>query len=232
MVRRAAARGGILRGAPGDLIESEWLYIAYSDSGRYLEELFRLPGRARYVHSSGGSTRYPFIPLLAEPLVVPAGSTIYVIADQRAEVRVWDAGGDLRSLWRWMPLHQTPVSEVWDRYKTEDLDHIGDPDTKRFYASYYAENLPLPLLTPAANELVVDRKGFLWIERYKMPWDDENPWDVFASTGGWLGWVDLPRDLQVFDIGEDYVLGKAVDDLGVERVQVWKLWREPDAGEK
>ena len=223
----APAGGGRLSGNPGDIIESEFLYVMYSDSGRYLKELFRLPGRTRYIHSDRGLTRYPYVPLLAERFVVPARLSVYVIAGQQAEIQVWDAGGSMRSLWRWRAQLQRPLSNVWDRYKRETLERRDDPDDRRWYASYYEQDLPLPEVTPAANKLMVDRQGFVWIERYKMPWDEDNPWDVFAPTGEWLGWVDLPRSLQVFDIGEDYVLGKVVDDLGVERVQVWTLRREP-----
>lgn len=224
----APAGGGRLSGKPGDIIESEFLYVMYSDSGRYLEELFRLPGRTRYIHSHGGHMRFPYVPLLAERIVVPARSSVYVIAGQQAEIQVWDAGGGMRSLWRWRAQLQRSLSNVWDRYKRESLERIDDPNDRRFYATYYEEDLPLPELTPAASELKVDRQGFVWIERYKMPWDEGNPWDVFAPTGEWLGWVDLPPGLRVFDIGEDYVLGRTLDDLGVERVQVWTLRREPD----
>lgn len=39
--------------------------------------------------------------------------------------------------------------------------------------------------------------------------------------------MDLPPDLNVFEIGEDYVLGGVSDELGIERVQLWPLDRSP-----
>jgi len=35
----------------------------------------------------------------------------------------------------------------------------------------------------------------------------------------------MPSGLGVFEIGEDYILGRARDELGVEHVQLWGLDR-------
>ena len=41
-----------------------------------------------------------------------------------------------------------------------------------------------------------------------------------------LGFVETPAGLQdIYEIGEDYILGRATDELGVEYVQVWSLSR-------
>ena len=50
-------------------------------------------------------------------------------------------------------------------------------------------------------------------------------WTVFDSEGRIQGLVETPPGLDVFEIGEDYVLGLAEDELGVEHVQMWALGR-------
>ena len=37
--------------------------------------------------------------------------------------------------------------------------------------------------------------------------------------------METPPGLEVFEIGEDYVLGLVEDELGVEYVQLWSLDR-------
>ena len=38
-------------------------------------------------------------------------------------------------------------------------------------------------------------------------------------------WSKRPKASRVFEIGEDYILAKVTDDLGVEYVRLWGLMR-------
>jgi hypothetical protein len=38
-----------------------------------------------------------------------------------------------------------------------------------------------------------------------------------------LGKTDAPSELTIFEIGADYILGKSVDSLGIERVVLLRL---------
>lgn len=49
--------------------------------------------------------------------------------------------------------------------------------------------------------------------------------DVFRPDGIYLGTVKLPHDLRQVEIGPDYVLGVAKDELGVEHVRMYGLDR-------
>ena len=40
-----------------------------------------------------------------------------------------------------------------------------------------------------------------------------------------LGYLETPSGLRIFEIGEDYILGRVWDELGVESVRVWPLER-------
>lgn len=46
---------------------------------------------------------------------------------------------------------------------------------------------------------------------------------MFDPQGRWLGQVKTPARFLVFDIGADYIAGKAIDDLDVEHVRVYAL---------
>ena len=49
---------------------------------------------------------------------------------------------------------------------------------------------------------------------------------MIDSAGRWLGEVALPEDLEVWEIGADYVLGVFDDALGVEHVRKYRLIKQ------
>jgi hypothetical protein len=48
-------------------------------------------------------------------------------------------------------------------------------------------------------------------------------WDVFDTTGAWLGTVPVPSGFGPWDIGDDWILGVEQDELDVEYVVVYPL---------
>ena len=50
-------------------------------------------------------------------------------------------------------------------------------------------------------------------------------WTVFDAEGRVLGFVETPEELEVYEIGEDYLWGRVTDELGVASVQLWPLER-------
>jgi len=86
-----------------------------------------------------------------------------------------------------------------------------------------AEYAPqLPAIYP---DLKVDALGYLWIGRYHFVGALTQEWEVFDSTGVWLGSVDTPPGLEVHEIGVDQIIGVAKDDYDVPYVQVHRLSR-------
>jgi hypothetical protein len=66
----------------------------------------------------------------------------------------------------------------------------------------------------------MDDERRIWLERFRLPGDTgPRRWDVIAANGEWLGTVDVPPRFTLFRAGRDYVLGRTLDSLGVERVQ-------------
>jgi hypothetical protein len=80
---------------------------------------------------------------------------------------------------------------------------------------------PLPEHYPAYDQGLVDRVGYLWVRRGEPP----HLWDVFGLEGGWVANVTLPTEMDVHDIGEDYILGVWEDELDVEYVRMYGLDR-------
>ena len=102
---------------------------------------------------------------------------------------------------------------------------------KRYNATLDA--FPLPESFPAFSALEVDALGYLWVREYNLPGDEDRAlWAVFDPEGLVQGFVETPPGLVIYEIGEDYILGKMQDELGVEYVHLWGLERsesEPPA---
>lgn len=80
---------------------------------------------------------------------------------------------------------------------------------------------------PAFAEIMSDAAGYLWVREFEPP-KEAGPapvWTVFSPEGRVLGFVETPAGLEIYEIGEDYVLGHAEGELDVEMIQVWPLRR-------
>lgn len=52
----------------------------------------------------------------------------------------------------------------------------------------------------------------------------------FDPEGAWLGRVALPMGLDVYEIGSDYILGRSMDKVEVERILVYELVKGSGTG--
>lgn len=90
----------------------------------------------------------------------------------------------------------------------------------------------LPSVTPTphpafAPEILVDPEGNVWVRESSLRGAEQTQWSVFAPGGELLGGVDMPPGLEVLEIGNDYVLGLARDELGVEYVLKYRIRKGP-----
>ena len=83
---------------------------------------------------------------------------------------------------------------------------------------------PYPSHLPTFFQLRVDPEGNLWARQNQYGTDDEtSDYFVFGADGGHLGVVELPTDLQVFQIGTDFILGSVRGDLDVAYVHLYAI---------
>jgi len=137
-----------------------------------------------------------------------------VEGDPRFELRQFDAAGRLIVIFRL----DTP-----SRGDPEDaLDRLFPtaPETRRMF-----ELMGLPEVLPAFQSLRVDRVGCYWAELFRLGKEGSSDWLVFDKEGRARGMVELPSGLEVHEIGENYILGRWIDDLGVEYVRRYGLDR-------
>jgi hypothetical protein len=117
------------------------------------------------------------------------------------------------------PLPDGAIARFVDNY-VSGYQPARQPEVRRHF-----EQLPNAGLTPTHSALSFDRAGRLWAESYRFPWDSlsRRTWSVFNTTGEWLGDVEFPKALRVFEIGDDYVIGVERDSDGVEYVKLYRI---------
>ena len=91
----------------------------------------------------------------------------------------------------------------------------------------YHESAQIAESFPAFSDILGDGAGYLWVREYDFPLEERPAplWTVFDPQGRVLGFVETPATLQIKEIGENYILGRVVDEMGVESIQLWPLDR-------
>ena len=170
------------------------------------------------------------------PLRHPFGKTTFAAAwgdlaalgdSERYEILAYRGDGSLVRIVRRDHETRVPTQAEQDEAFRERFAGLADEDREPRMA--VAANVPLVESFPAYSGLRGDALGHLWVSEFKLP---DAPyegtlWTVFGPDGVALGFVETPAGLDVLEIGADYLLGLAVDDLGVEHVQLWSLTRGP-----
>ena len=90
------------------------------------------------------------------------------------------------------------------------------------------DQVPMPRSRPPHSRLLLDQAGNLWAKLGPTKGREGALSDylVFEGEGRLLGTVALP-DVEVLEIGEDYVLGVFRDELEVEFVRLYDLRKGP-----
>lgn len=165
------------------------------------------------------------VPALARTTVTAAQPTAarVCIGDQEAPAIVCFDSAGARTVIR-PPLNPTPVTAqditTWhDTTIAFFTPKMSEADARRVLAQ-----VPVPNARPPYARLVLDLVGNLWVELGVPHAGGTASVDhlVFDSSGVFLGAVDLP-DIEVLEIGDDYVLGIHRDEAEVEYLRMHEL---------
>lgn len=229
----AFADGGLLVYEPFDLgarIEpgvrrTEVELYRISPRGERRRSLGSFPGPENYMHVGEGWARGVLLWFGRSLEATVAGDRVIVGSTDTYELRMLDRRGKPLRLIR-MEHESVPLRpEDFDALRSERLGFM-DPDRRARWEEVY-DAMPRPRTLPAFRTLMGDPEGNLWVRDYLPPGDERWRWTVFDSAGRALGKIETPPGLWVWEIGPDYLLGYILDELGVERVQLWALEKGP-----
>ncbi len=149
---------------------------------------------------------------------------VVVATNSTFEYRVWLGDGRLGSIVR--------VDTTASQLRSSHLDPIrawAASGESPYDPSRYLAEAPFPDTIPFFGEVLVDEVGRVWLAEYGpdvelLPrefWD----WTVFAADGLPQARIRTRSPSDLLEIGEDYVLMRLVDDLGVHTLGLFDLLR-------
>ena len=116
---------------------------------------------------------------------------------------------------------QPITAEVQAAYIRERLGAATNPQLRAEWERYFTK-IEFPESAPSYRRFEVDSEGNLWIENWSIPGSTEVVWSVFSADGRWMTDVHGPLG-QPLEIGRDYMILLLRDDIGTERVGVFRI---------
>lgn len=193
--------------------------------GRLRGSLGRHPGWPSLVERN--MVLYP--PIFSRALAVRPWAELVVIAPtDRSEIRAFTQAGALARIVRLGNEPRAPERAHIDAYIEAQMSRVSSDD-----ADYRApmrgdyNAVPVAERIPVFTSVVADALDHLWIEEYEVPGEEREGvlWTVVDPGGRVLGFVETPEALEIYEIGDDFILGRVRDELDVEYIQVWPLER-------
>lgn len=210
----------------------ETSYWAAGLDGELFTDYGQFPGAEFFMEvqnqpGGGVSMRARLIPFGKYAMAAIGPQQLYFGAGDTWEVRGFDENGTLKRIYRLSrvptPVGSGDLNAVIEKEVAEAEDPSEVPEIRAGY-----ENMPVPDFMPAFSAIQTDYRGFLWIERYRLPGDDAPVFDILDSQGQLVGWASIPPGSELLQIGPDYILTLFRDELEVEYVRMHAL-RRPGA---
>lgn len=184
------------------------------------------PGQEIEISGSGDGLRIGYARLGKSLSYAVDRDRIYIGTADRFVIDVLSADGErLRSI-------RAPDVDVTvgPAYEDAYLDFMrarleGVPPEQRAEAERTIADVDLPETAPAYATFLVDSDGDLWVAEYRFDLASPERWAVFDPSGRLVTTVVVPSGFRVMAATHGRVLGRATDDLGVERVVGYTIVR-------
>jgi hypothetical protein len=193
--------------------------------GMIADSLPVFPGREFDFRTSERSVGLAPPPFGRRTVFAVAGDGFYVGSQDDFQVDYYDRHGALKKIVRWPARDRLVAPEDLEAYRHYELDEIESENMRR-RAEEIIDGQTYPEEFPAFGAIAVDPDGNLWIEEYHRDWDPTRSWIVFDAAQRMLGRVEMPGDFIVHQVGSDFVLGWAWDELDVEYALLYELTKQ------
>ncbi|MEQ9398862.1 MAG: 6-bladed beta-propeller [Longimicrobiales bacterium] len=188
-----------------------------------------VPGMVTAAATIDGRWSYRPIAFTPEPMGATLGRCWVVGSGDSAELSIWTPGGErLRTLVVGLPLRETTPEDhaAW----IDDLLE-GLPEEAARWQRRFLEALPYPDFFPVIHDVVVDERGFVWVQEGQAPWGASRYWRVIDPTAGReVARVEMPVSGKILDIRTSGILVRGVTSLDEQYLIVFSSSR-PEAEE-
>jgi len=208
----------------GGIEESPIHVVRFGSDGTPMDSLGVFPGGQ--VKKIDGPPGYTFVAFSPTTRVAGGRTTFWVGTGEALEVEERNAFGEVVRIVRWQVMDRSVRQEDVDAFRSVQLGS-GEGESLPDPLRRMIEEAPVADRFPALDRLIVDRVGRVWVRRFRRPTEKEaDEWIIFDSVGTLIARIHTPLDLQVYDIREDYVVGKTKGDFDEEYIRRFELIRE------
>ncbi len=214
------------------LLRPTFFLLRYSVDGSFLNSLGPFLGREGLQIYDDEVSHYAFpTPFPVESFWAAFGDAVYVGHNDRYEIEVYGSDGTLRRLvrraWNPVPLSDEDVAIYRQRVMSQMRTRM-DTSLRAYVIDRFIES---PRHKPSFDTLTVDRGGHLWVRELRSFTETADIWTVFDTTGFVITEVEVPRDLFITEIGDDYVVGIKKDGFWEIETAVLRVYGlEKDRG--
>jgi hypothetical protein len=149
---------------------------------------------------------------------------IFVGETERREIQALDYAGKIVMLIRW-DSDPVPVTRN-DRNQFESFSLNRARTNRKAHARRWLDVISYPEAKPPFKEVTTDRVGRLFVQNWDTFGSETVDWLVFRTDGHLTATFTVPSDLQLLEIGDDYVITLWKDELDVEFIKIYGLWKE------
>lgn len=197
-------------------------------SGELLSDFGELPGEETFTTTThqaerGLTTELLSVPFGKSPQIAVKGDVLYFGSQDRYEVMTFGSDGSLRTIVRLVRPPVPVTAADLESLIEEELDGLNGNDA-RFLRQAFAK-MPVMEFRPAHGAISADREGFLFVEEFRAPGIESVPVNVFDPDGRLVGRFEIPADIEILEIGPDYLLALHEDAMDVEFVHLYELTR-------
>jgi hypothetical protein len=154
--------------------------------------------------------------------ITVSDSLIFIGTGEVFSVDGYSRSGHLLRRLRYVGFAPATVSAEDHNIWLEETLATVEPNMAEHMRPFF-ENIQPRTTLPPYDRVLTDVVGNLWVEHYRRPGDEKHTWTVFNEKGFVLGQVGVPGGFDILEVGTDYVLGRWLDDLDVEHIQLYRL---------
>lgn len=153
-----------------------------------------------------------------------ASEGFWIGTGDRPELELRAPDGTLLRIIRWADAPEPVTDSIIGVWEAAAATRVENPEDDPFFQGL-RETAPLSATIPTLAGLLVDERGNLWVEPFRLS-NVPSPGHfqtVFTPDGRRLGDVRLPDRFRPMAVTADRVYGVATDERDVETVQVFAL---------
>ncbi len=167
---------------------------------------------------SGGMPR----PIGAQTAFALSADRLYVGIADSSLIAVFGLDGKRLAT---ITVHVPPRATTRANYeRAAEISLSMVPTQMRDGARKWVLAIPMPMKLPPFTGLYVDPVGALWVV-LSAPGDADTRLRSYATDGRVLGNITIPVNLNVFEVGANYVLGAREDANGEQYVSIYSFQR-------